>query len=212
MSVPTTESTFALSPLSAIAPAATTGASGVEDEVLSLFDDFRDPLLRYVCAFGIGVRDGEDLIQDVFLALFGHLTQDGSRSNLQGWLFRVAHNRALKHVGRQQRHLVRIVTVDAAHAIPDPHQDPERALVSKEQHTRLLAVLEALPERDRHCVRLRAEGLPYRAIARVLGISVGAVSKSLTRAIGRLGRVVGRSIHVLDTTTSIRSRAGAGGG
>lgn len=192
MTAPTTESTIELSPLVTIAPAAITAALGIEQEVLSLFDKFRDPLLRYVCGFGVGIRDGEDLIQDVFLALFRHLRQDGSRSNLQGWLFRVAHNLALKHVGRQRRHLARIVTVEAAYERPDPLQDPERELVHRQQHKQLLAVLDALPERDRHCVRLRAEGLQYRDIALVLGISLGAVSKSLTRAIGRLGRVLGR--------------------
>jgi RNA polymerase sigma-70 factor (ECF subfamily) len=35
-------------------------------------------------------------------------------------------------------------------------------------------------------VHLRAEGLRYRDIASVLGISLGAVAKSLTRALERL--------------------------
>jgi RNA polymerase sigma-70 factor (ECF subfamily) len=166
--------------------------SGIQAEVLSLFDEFRDPLLRYVCAFGIRICDGEDLIQDVFLALFRHLCRDGSRENLQGWLFRVAHNLALKQIARQRRQSARSAAVQAAFSTPDPGLGLEQDLVRHEQQLRLLAVFEALPERDRHCVRLRAEGLRYRDIARVLGISLGAVSKSLTRAIGRLGRAVGR--------------------
>ena len=51
-----------------------------------------------------------------------------------------------------------------------------------------MAVLNALPERDRHCVHLRGHGLRYRDIARVLGMSLGAVAKSLTRSIARLHR------------------------
>jgi RNA polymerase sigma-70 factor (ECF subfamily) len=43
-----------------------------------------------------------------------------------------------------------------------------------------------MPERDRQCVYLRAEGLCYRDIARTLGISLGSVAKSLTRALTRL--------------------------
>jgi RNA polymerase sigma-70 factor (ECF subfamily) len=187
-----TASAIQLSALVMIAAAATADASRIEQEVLVLFDRFRDPLLRYVCGFGIAVRDGEDVVQDVFLALFRHLTRDGSRSNLQGWLFRVAHNLALKHAGRQRRRLARVVSVESAYDRPDPSPDVEQDLVRRQQHTQLLAVLEALPERDRHCVRLRVEGLKYRDIAQVLGISLGAVSKSLTRAIGRFGRVLGR--------------------
>jgi RNA polymerase sigma-70 factor (ECF subfamily) len=51
-----------------------------------------------------------------------------------------------------------------------------------------MAVARALPEQDQCCLTLRAEGLRYREIARVLGISVGSVANSLARALGRLSR------------------------
>ena len=57
-----------------------------------------------------------------------------------------------------------------------------------EKEMRLRAVLRALPEHDQHCLRLRAEGLRYREIAEVLGMSLGAVSISLTRSLARLER------------------------
>jgi RNA polymerase sigma-70 factor (ECF subfamily) len=163
---------------------------GVEDEVLSLFDGFRDPLLRYVCAFGISVGDGEDLIQDVFLALFRHLQHGGSRSNLPGWLFRVAHNLTLKLRARQQQERANVVCASEAQGTPDTAPDPELSLASRQRQARVCAVLHALPERDRQCVRLRGAGLRYRDIARVLGMSLGAVSKSLARAVARLERAV----------------------
>jgi len=61
-----------------------------------------------------------------------------------------------------------------------------KAALSADRQRRLLAVFEALSEQDRACLRLRAEGLRYREIARVLGISLGAVSISLTRSLARL--------------------------
>jgi RNA polymerase sigma-70 factor (ECF subfamily) len=51
------------------------------------------------------------------------------------------------------------------------------------------AVLRALPEQDRCCLYLRAEGLRYREIAAALGMSLGAVSIALTRSLARMGRV-----------------------
>ena len=60
-------------------------------------------------------------------------------------------------------------------------------LFSQQRRDCLLSVLQALPERDRDCLYLRAEGLQYREIAEVLDISLGGVSKSLARAIRRLG-------------------------
>jgi RNA polymerase sigma-70 factor, ECF subfamily len=62
-------------------------------------------------------------------------------------------------------------------------------LRARQHRTRLRACVLALPERHRQCVILRAEGLRYREIASVLGISLGAVAKSLAQAIWRLSHV-----------------------
>jgi RNA polymerase sigma-70 factor (ECF subfamily) len=189
MAARTTEPTIELSSLVASEAAPAHAASDIERDVLALFDAFRDPLLRYVCGFGISVGDGEDVIQDVFVALFKHLQQNGSRANLQGWLFRVAHNQALKRRVRQRRERDYVdVAQAAAHALSDTRHDPEQQLAEQRRRRRLLSVLSVLPERDRHCVYLRGQGLRYREIAHVLGISLGAVAKIVARTIARLHR------------------------
>lgn len=191
MNPPADESTIGLPRLVAREATRADAASAVEAEVLSLFDAFRDPLLRYVCGFGISVGDGEDVIQEVFLALFQHLRKNGSRSNLQGWLFRVAHNLALKRRAQQRReHRYVHADDDVARHRPDPGDDPEEQLADRDRRRRASAVFNALPERDRHCVQLRGHGLGYREIAQVVGISLGSVAKSLTRAVARLQRAI----------------------
>ncbi len=163
----------------------------LEDEVVGLFDQFRDRLLGYLLALGLDVHDGEEVIQEVFLALFQHLERGKCRRNLRSWLFRVAHNLGLKQRNRKSRRL-QLMTQPAA-ALADLHIDPspnpEQRLLDKHRHRRLRAVFHALPEKDRLCLSLRAEGLRYREIGDVLGISLGAVSLILTRSVARLSRV-----------------------
>src|ERR1700744_5913298 len=79
-------------------PAADAAAnpSEIEYEVMALFEQFRDPLLRYALSFGICIHDAEEITQEVFLSLFRHLQSGRSRRNLRGWIFRVGHNLALK--------------------------------------------------------------------------------------------------------------------
>ncbi len=60
-----------------------------ERVVMELFEQFRNPLLRYALSFGVPVHDAEEIIQEVFLALFRHLQSRGSTRNLRGWIFRV---------------------------------------------------------------------------------------------------------------------------
>jgi RNA polymerase sigma-70 factor, ECF subfamily len=167
--------------------------SEIEREVMDLFDQFRNPLLRYVLSLGIPVHDAEEIIQEVFLSLFRHLQLRRSQKNLRGWIFRVAHNLTLKQRHANQK--LRDQTASgwsAAEEQRDPAPNPEEVMSSAQRRRRLLAVVQALPETDQGCLRLRAEGLRYREIADALGMSLGAVSISLTRSLARLFRADGR--------------------
>jgi len=157
--------------------------SKLEEEVVALFEQHRSPLLRYLLSFRIAPPDAEEIVLEVFLSLFQHLRRGKSRANLHGWLFRVAHNLALKNRFKAQR---------LSPAAPEDQMDrapgPEEQLVEVQRQGRLLAVVKALPELDRCCLSLRAEGMRYREIAEVLGISLGAVANSLEKSLSRLSR------------------------
>jgi RNA polymerase sigma-70 factor, ECF subfamily len=159
----------------------------VECEVIRLFDELRDPALRYILSFGLSIHDGEEVTQDVFLALLRHLQLGKPRDNLRGWVFRVAHNLALK---RRQANQKSLGTGEPDWATAekqlDPAWNPEERLSVRQTQTRLLSIFRALPERDQCCLRLRAEGLRYREIAAVLDMSLGAVSLSLARSLARM--------------------------
>jgi RNA polymerase sigma-70 factor (ECF subfamily) len=167
--------------------------SSPEIEVVELFEELRDRLLRYLLTLGLSAHDGEEIIQESFLLLFQHLRRGKSRQNLRGWVFRVARNLALKQRAANQMRLRRIVEFDETvyEQSVDPNPSPEEQLRSSERQKRLLAVVHALPEQDQNCLHLRAEGLRYREIAEALGISLGSVAGSLARSLARLGRADG---------------------
>jgi len=153
-----------------------------------MFDLYRAPLARYLLSFGLPLPDCEEIIQETFLALFEHLRKGKSRECLRGWLFRVAHNLGLK----RRTHLRREAELPAADLAVDPFPDPEQQMRGREAGRQLTAVVHALPEQDRRCLYLRAEGLRYREIAAVLDMSLGAVSVSLTRSLARIARATHR--------------------
>ncbi len=160
----------------------------LEEDVITLFDEFRDPLLRYLSSVGMAFADCEDVIQETFFALFQHLQRGKSHDNLRGWLFRVAHNLALKRQYRTRRDLAVATATGAESSAIDPAPSPEDQAAYSQTQQRLLAVVQALPEQDRRCLFLRAEGLRYREIAGVLSMSLGAVSLSIARSLARVGR------------------------
>jgi RNA polymerase sigma-70 factor, ECF subfamily len=161
-----------------------TAPSALEDEVVHLFDQLRAPLLRYLLSLGLAVPDGEEIVQEIFLALFRHLREGKSRNNLRGWVFRVAHNLGLRRREAERRY----TEAENVHA-HDPAPNPEVQFANVQRQNRMLAVLNALAGQDRHCLYLRAEGLRYREIAKVLDMSLGAVSNSLARSLARIAEV-----------------------
>jgi RNA polymerase sigma-70 factor (ECF subfamily) len=161
---------------------------GSKSDILQLFDRCAPQLLHYVASFGLGPEETEDIVQETFLALFRHLLLGRSQANLIGWLFQVAHNLALKQRGKIRRRLAAqdFWNDTLVYEPVDPAPNPETRLVQRERHRRLQSVVHALPERERRCLFLRAEGLTYRDIAKTLSLSLGGVAKSLTRAMTRL--------------------------
>jgi RNA polymerase sigma-70 factor (ECF subfamily) len=168
------------------------GRDPLGEEVVALFDQCREPLLRYLSSFRLEFPDGEEVLQEVFLSLFLHLRRGKSRENLRGWLFRVAHNLALKRCSQTRRDLAARVEAGIEDVALDPSPSPEDQLVTTQTQQRLLAVVRALPEQDRRCLFLRAEGTRYREIAEILDMSLGGVSLSLARSLGRIARAAER--------------------
>src|SRR6202050_1878616 len=134
--------------------------SEIEHEVMEFFEQFRDPLLRYALSFGIPVHDAEEVVQEVFVSLFRHLQLGRSRKNLRGWIFRVTHNLALKQRHANHRLQNRVESDGGVMEKQlDPTPNPEEQLMGKQRQKSLRAVLRVLPEQERYCLYLRAEGL-----------------------------------------------------
>lgn len=163
-------------------------APAPREEVLRLFGECAPRLRRYVRSLGLTQEGADDVVQEAFLALYRHLSLGRSRENLQGWLFQVSYRTALKSRERLARRQRREAPWEpgAAESVADTAENPETRMVRRQRRRRLQAIVDALPERDRQCLFLRAEGLRYREIAQALGVSLGAVAKSLTRTVSKL--------------------------
>jgi RNA polymerase sigma-70 factor (ECF subfamily) len=155
--------------------------SALEEEVVALFDQLQGRLLRYLLSLGLPAQDSEEIVQEAFLALFLHLRGGKPRQNLRAWMFQVVHNLGLK----QRNEIVRRVGLPTQTMLIDDAPNPEDQFFRNERRRHLFGIWNALSERDRRCLSLRAEGLAYREIAQVLNISLGAVSLSLARSLAR---------------------------
>lgn len=179
----------------AVDTASSATPSHLEQEVVALFDELRDRLLRYLLCLGVSMHDGEEIVQESFLLLFQHLQRGKSRENLRGWLFGVARNLALK-LYRDESPVRSGIPFDEGQVAMRAHHtgDPETQAYNRQRQQQLWAVVNALPEQDQICLFLRADGMRYREIGKTLGISLGSVAASLARSLGKLSRVDGGAL------------------
>lgn len=191
MALPSEDQEFAL----LLTPASTAEQlrvlSDSESLVIRLFDQLQGRVLSYAVACGLPFHDAEDIVQETFLSLFRHLGLGRPRSNLDGWLFRVAHNLALKRRIANQAFERTLVDENTLAQHPCERPNAEEEFSFSQTQRRLRAVFDALPEQDQRCLYLRAEGLKYREIGDVLGMSLGGVSLSLSRSLARIMRATG---------------------
>ncbi len=149
-----------------------------------LFEELRQPLLRYLVCLGLSPGEAQDVVQDAFLSLHRQVTSGNAQENIRSWLFRVAHNQARNRQTSYQRRFA--APLDASCDEVLDHRTPERELLAKEKFRQLRAALPSLTEAERECLLLRAEGLRYREIGEVLGMATSTVADSVDRAIRKL--------------------------
>jgi RNA polymerase sigma-70 factor, ECF subfamily len=70
----------------------------------------------------------------------------------------------------------------------DLRPTPEQRLLEREKDARLKAALKRLPEGQRHCLHLRAQGLKYREIGEVLDVGTSTVAEWIQKGLKQLER------------------------
>ena len=157
------------------------------DPIVDLYDELRPSLFGYLVCLGLMPQEADDIIQDAFVQLFRFLQAGGRVNNPRSWLFRVARNLSF-NLQKRERKIVYVSDEQQASAFSETRHvaGPEELYERKERLRLVKAAIAQLPERQRECLHLRAEGLRYREIAEVLGVTTSAVSESLKRAVLRL--------------------------
>jgi len=164
------------------------GVPSLEDQVEQLFHEARDDVYYYILSFGVAPYEAQEIVQDVFLRLYVALKNGDEVQNARGWVFRVAHNLALNEIERSTTR--RRFALEPHVSIARSADNPEDKLIRKETATKVRRGLAALSPQQRLCLQLRAEGLRYAEIARVVGVGTSTVGEFLSRAIKKLRKAV----------------------
>jgi RNA polymerase sigma-70 factor, ECF subfamily len=187
---------------------------GDEGAFESLYLAHHSELWRFAYSY-VRSRDvAEELVQDVFLAVWGTRATWEVNTRVRAWLYASVRHLALNHL-RHERVVARTITVGAwagthgsgareqsGNSQPDlvtmgaPPIDQQLSLEAEELAKAVGRAIAALPERRRIAMTLRwKHDMSSLEIARVLGTSPEAVRTLLTRARSDLAGLLERARH-----------------
>lgn len=149
-----------------------------------IYDRYAAPIYRYLYRFVGDAAQAEDLTSDVFLKLLQVLdTAQAPCEQLQGWLYRVAHNLATDWFRSHGR---RVATSLDEDLIADDNL-PAANLEKRQLQKQLRIALGRLTADQQRVILLRfGEGFKLGEVARLLDKSEGAVKILQHRAVQRL--------------------------
>jgi len=161
---------------------------GLDTRFGELIEHYRPSIARLAATYESNRADREDLVQDIWLAVWRALPGFRGDCSERTFVFRIAHNRAITHAGRRRQPAA---TLDEALDVSDPRASTEQSVHLLSERDRLLAAVRRLSLNWREVVLLTLEGLPQREIAQVLGITEANVAVRLNRARTELRRLLG---------------------
>jgi RNA polymerase sigma-70 factor (ECF subfamily) len=174
----------------ALAADRTSGSMTLGERVLTLFEQLRIPVFRYILRKTRDSGRAEDITQETFLRLFRHLRENRLLDNPKAWIFTVASNLAVD-ASRDESHIKDLdettwKNIEASRS--GLQADPEKLMLQRERLDRLHVAVLNLTRLQRECLHLRAEGLRYREIAGLLELSPSTVMDAVRRATLKLAR------------------------
>ena len=167
-------------------PALLERAKGGDDEAFESLQAHLEPGIRRFVRRLVGYTDEEDdIVQDVFFALYRNLDRIDPVEKLQAYVFRIARNRCYDELRSQQRYeevglddepvALRVSFTGAA---DQPH--PEDMTHWLLLHLEVREAMERLPETQREALILYSEfDMRYAEIAEATNVSVGTVKSRL---------------------------------
>ncbi|MGK2938787.1 MAG: sigma-70 family RNA polymerase sigma factor, partial [Solirubrobacteraceae bacterium] len=124
-------------------------------------------------------EDAEDVLQEVFAAAYNAMLADDRPINVRPWLYRIARNRSLNHLRKQQP--IGVDSMDIHFA--DGGISTADRVHTREDFRHLMEDVTELPETQRTALLLREiDALSYEQIAEAMETTVPSVKSLLVRA------------------------------
>ena len=185
-----------VSPLVSVAHADNGGAVAPDDipsdaQLAAIYREFSGQIHTYAYHLLGNQEDADDITQEVFIRAYVRIGQLREQSSMRSWLYRIATNLCMDQLRRRSR-VKRIFGLESplggSGADDTPPRDVAQPMAVAElesvvERDHIALALKRMPDKYAICLLLHSlQGLSYREIAEVVGVSPGAAAVRLSRA------------------------------
>lgn len=176
-------------------------------QALACFDDmqayrqlfvlFQPSLLEYAISILKSKQLSEEIVSDVFIAIWLKRQQLDKIENLPFYLFTAVKNRAINELHKQKR-TGSISLDEAAVEFRSLYHDPEQKLISEEMIRNIQDSIRQLPSRCELIFKLvKEDGLKYKEVAELLNLSIKTVENQMSLALKKISTSLNSKPHHL---------------
>jgi RNA polymerase sigma-70 factor (ECF subfamily) len=160
-----------------------------EQQFQKWIEAYKAILIRIVRSFAVQTSDQDDLFQEILLQLWMSVPKFESRCEESTWIYRVAFNTALdwKRSGKRKNRNLQLLSLEQT---PDGGKEKESPFGGQQTIEQLYQAIQTLPIVDATLVLLALDGLPYKQMAEVLGITEASAGTRLNRVKAKLAELL----------------------
>ncbi len=160
-------------------------AQSLESQFTGWLREHRGILLKVAGSFATEAAEQADLFQDMAMEIWRSLPGFKGQSKPSTWIYRVCLNTALtwqrsKRKDELQSPLDRVPELSCSSPLPGRLHEEDEIM------RKLFQAVRALPAGERSLIILLLDGLSYREIAEITGLTENNVGVALTRVRKRL--------------------------
>jgi RNA polymerase sigma-70 factor (ECF subfamily) len=161
-------------------------AKGDQKKFRQLMELTSDELLWFAIGFLKNREISEEIVSDVYVSIWNNRAQLESIINLKSYLFICVRNGCLSYLRKVKNE--KIISIDSVSEFNFVRvEGPENDYIEKETIEQIYAAIETLPCKCKLAFTLaKINGLKYREIAEVLGVTEKTVNNHLVLAVKKI--------------------------
>ncbi|HEU4472841.1 MAG TPA: RNA polymerase sigma-70 factor [Flavisolibacter sp.] len=155
-----------------------------------IFVQYHARLVNFSQSITGSKESSEEVVSDVFLKIWTMRANLPRIENFHLYIYIITKNLSINRVLQQKKEKVFSLD-DAVVDLKSIYLDPEQLLITAEMYKKLRLAVDGLPPKCRLIFKLvKEDGLKYREVAELLGLSLKTIENQMTIALKKLGQSV----------------------